>query len=243
MQDVLKQLIAPCGLVWLGLMLTTWLSWRACKRVLFACNLALLLAYTVLGNPWLGATALSRLDSRYSSIDSFAGEPYDAVCVLGGGTFTSRHGHAQLNSQGDRVMLGARLYLTGRTKVLVCTGRFGSSSFPDPADEYAEIWRDLNIPAEAIIQVGGRNTVEEIAEIERIAQQHGWKRVGLVTSSWHLRRAMAHANSRGLRLEPLPAAASSKSPTWSFRDHTVPQAKGFLANQFAFKELLGAILR
>ena len=210
--------------------------------MLIVCQLALVLAYTAFGNPWIGQTLLSSLDSRFTRIDPFAGGAYDAVCVLGGSTFRSPLGRAQLSSGGDRVMLGARLYLTGRTRLLVCTGGDGDDSSPDPADECAEIWRDLKIPAEDIIRVGGSNTIEEIDEIQRIAGEHEWTRVGIVTTGWHMRRAMAYAKSRNLELEPLPAAVSGRSPAWSLRYDTIPQARGFLASQYAIKEILGALL-
>lgn len=238
---IAKQLLAPCGLIWLGLIAAAWLALRSRRRRLLVANLILLAAYTLCGNVWLGQTFVSWLNREHAEIDPYAGGPYDAVCVLGGGTCRAPHGKPQLSASGDRLMLGARLYLTGRTDLLVATGRIQVGPRRDLAGETAEIWGDLGIPAEAILRLGGRNTFEEIEEIRLAAAVHQWKRIGLVTSCWHLRRAMALAEAKGLSLDPLPASVPRHRPGFRLLYHLIPQAQGFLAHQLAWKEVLGAL--
>lgn len=236
---VLKQLFAPCGLIWLGLMVNVLTLWRLRRWKLLGWNAALLMAYTVLGNVWLGGVVVSSLNARYSDVNSLDCGQFDAVCVLGGATSSSPHGRAQLNSAGDRVMLGARLYLTGRTSQLICTGHTTRSSSRDPAEECAEIWQDLRMPDSAVTQLRGTNTQEEMRELLHAVEKHKWKRVGLVTSCWHMPRAMEHATSVGLELVPLPASVSRERPQWSFLFHTIPQAHGLQLHQIALKEIAG----
>ncbi|MEN9576605.1 MAG: hypothetical protein RL514_4460 [Verrucomicrobiota bacterium] len=232
-----KALFAPVGLVWLALMALAWYSRRTGHRRLFWAHMALLLAYTVLGNAWVGGKTLAAFRSGFEGVDTFASGKFDAVCVLGGGTSTAPHGRAQLGQGGDRVVLGARLLLTGQADKLVCTGR--SAMGRAPAEECAEIWGDLQIPAERIVQLGGRNTEEEIQALAGAVKEHGWRRVGVITAAWHLPRVMQLAREQSLELVPLPAPLWDAQVRWSFREHLIPSATGFFQTQLALKELLG----
>jgi len=242
MTEILKTLVLPCGLVWLGLIAVTFLAWRSKRRVLFGSVVVLLVAYTALGNPWLGRAIISRQDGQFAHIRSLEKGPYDVVIVLGGGTFTGAHGQVQLSLAGDRVMLGARMYLKGRTQMLVSTGISTRPDGQHPADECSQVWQDLGIPADDIIRLGGANTAAEMDAIRVAIDRHGWKRVGLVTSSWHMQRALALAKARELNLDPLPASVSGRKPTFRLPD-MIPHAKGFTVNTIAMREILGAVLR
>ena len=63
--------------------------------------------------------------------------------------------------------------------------------------------RQLGVGDEDIIEVGGINTAEELRHLadERLDGQ----RVGLITSAWHMQRALRQARAQGLELEPVPA--------------------------------------
>lgn len=233
----IKALFAPVGIIWLVLMALAWAARRAGHRRLFWAHVGLLMVYTGLGNAWVGGSMLAGFRSGFEQVDSHAGGKYDAVCVLGGGSSTTSHGRAQLGQGGDRVMLGARLFLTGQTEKLVCTGRPAVGRAP--AEECAEIWRDLQIPAERIVQLGGRNTAEEIQAIAAAVQEHGWRRVGVITAAWHLSRVMELARERQLELVPLPAPLARDTVKWRFREHLIPSATGFFQTELALKELLG----
>ncbi len=75
---------------------------------------------------------------------------------------------------------------------------------PSPAEQSTEVLRRLGIPPEAIETLLGRNTAEEMISLgSRFADLS--RRVGLLTSAWHLPRAMRLARRNGFEPHPLPS--------------------------------------
>ncbi len=66
-----------------------------------------------------------------------------------------------------------------------------------------QVLRELGVPAESIRKIGGRNTFEEMRHLRDLLGPE--ERVGLITSGWHMPRAMRLARAAGLHVEPLPA--------------------------------------
>lgn len=242
MYEILKQFVTPCGLIWLCLILLIWPAWRSKRRELLVGNLVVLFMYTLLGNYWVACQLARSSESEYRNVDPWAEKTLDVVCVLGGGASVSVHGHPYLNQGGDRVMLGARLYFGGMTDQLIATGEGRREQDPNSANICSQIWRELKIPEEHITRVGGRDTVEELEQIQRVCSELGWKRIGIVTSISHLERVMAYAKEIDLQLHPLPSGSPAPQRAWDFRKHLVPKAKSFLLNQYTMYELLGQLV-
>src|SRR5690606_35385752 len=101
---------------------------------------------------------------------------FDAVIVLGGGTGSTPRGEAQLGDAGDRVLLGARLYRRGRTPLLVTSGSaIPGVSTHDSVAATTRIWRELGVPAEAIVEVEGARTTSEEARLHTaLVRERGW---------------------------------------------------------------------
>src|SRR5690606_1181865 len=107
------------------------------------------------------------------------------------------------------------------------------------AEETTEIWRQWAVPDDRILQIHGTNTREEMAAIRQLADEHpDWKRLGLVTSAWHMARAMRLAEKHGLSLEPLPANFRGTPINWKPWSLIVPSGDGFQCSQHACKEIL-----
>jgi uncharacterized SAM-binding protein YcdF (DUF218 family) len=209
-QKWLGRLIMPVGLIWLALFAASlWLLWRRERRLGMGA-LALFVGFTLAGNEVLAAKLMSFLENDHPAVPARPKEPYDAIAVLGGGTGETPDDTVQLNASGDRVLLAARLYHRGFAPLLVTTG-IGTAGMSSPvardlSAETAAIWTDLGIDEQAIVAVAeGRNTSEEIAVLARLARERSWTRVGLVTSAWHMPRAMDLAVEAGLGAVPLPA--------------------------------------
>ncbi len=131
---------------------------------------------------------------------------YDAVAVLCGGlrydgeayhpaSFTDSDEHGMLGSR-VRVLAAADLYRAGCAGVfLFSTGisqksraRFGPA-VPAEAVVYAEHFRaEAGDGPQVLLETGSVNTAGNCAAIAAAARQHGWSRLAVVTSEYHLPR-------------------------------------------------------
>ena len=134
----------------------------------------------------------------------------DAIFVLGGGTKRAPDGEVELGPSGDRLRLAAALYHEGRTARLVASGR----SYADGRDLAAEtvtIWRQMGIPRTAVLTVNDPlNTSQEMRALAELARRKAWTHIGIVSSAWHLPRAVALAKRAGID-HPVPLAADHLS--------------------------------
>ena len=131
---------------------------------------------------------------------------YDAVAVLCGGlryageayhpaAFTDSDEHGMLGSQ-IRILAAADLYRAGCARVfLFSTGvsqksraRFGPA-VPAEAVVYAEHFRaEAGEGPEVLLETGSVNTAGNCAAIAAAARHHGWSRLAVLTSEYHLAR-------------------------------------------------------
>jgi uncharacterized SAM-binding protein YcdF (DUF218 family) len=239
----LALLAMPTGLVWVALALAAVLAWRERRPALAALVGGALLLYTLAGNAWVGAALVTSLERRIPPVDLATLAPFDAVFVLGGGTDVTAEGLPQFGQAGDRLALAAQLFVAGKTPRLVASGASLGGMEPerDLAAETAALWRGLGIPADAIIAMRpvARNTTQEVASYRDLIASHGWKRVGLISSAWHLPRALRLCERNGLEMVPLGADRDGRMPEpaaiW-----LIPQERGFRQVQTACWEYLGS---
>lgn len=233
--------ILPLGLLWLVLLATL------LKRLIVddgrhaGAVFALVAAVTVLGNEPVGQELMQRLEDRFQD-DPFAAGSFDAVVVLGGGAQEAPHPHHELGPSGDRILLGARLWYAKQTPLLVTTGT-PIEGFQRPFDSLSAtttMWREIGVDGAAIVAVSGtRTTSEEATAVAKLVAERGWKRVGLVTSAWHLRRAVRLFARAGVDVVPL-AADHRGQPTWDGLYSVIPTGNGAYLQQKAVWEWIGA---
>lgn len=103
----------------------------------------------------------------------------DAVIVLGDDNYA-----------GDRAFHAADLYRAGAAPVVVASGRFLRQNV-SVADMMEHDLESFGVPAKAIVKLTHRadNTREEALEADRLIRARGWKRIIVVTSNYHTRRA------------------------------------------------------
>ncbi len=235
--------LMPAGLVWLGLLAFARVLAGSGMHRPAAATLALWALYTLAGNAWFGSFAAGRLQRPYLAVDPFAQGRFDAVVVLGGGVEVTQSGAPMLTAAGDRVVLAARLFRAGDAALLVTTGPYkplAGGRITSDAAGTADIWRQLGVPGEAIVPLEGpRSTTDEVVAIREAVARNGWRRVGLLTSAWHLRRAMRLCARHGVAVTPLPADRF-EPPAPELR-WVVPQQLGFWRVQVVFWEILGAL--
>ncbi|MBI3637882.1 MAG: YdcF family protein [Candidatus Rokubacteria bacterium] len=144
--------------------------------------------------PWLVARPL-RVE--------MAPGPADAIVVFAGGVGESGHG-----GQGyqDRVEKAVELYRAGFARHLVFSTGW-TYTFHE-ADLMKALALSLGIPADAIVlEKRAGSTYENVVFSAEILRSRGWKRALVVSSPYHMRRAMLtlHRNAPDIEAIPVPA--------------------------------------
>lgn len=126
----------------------------------------------------------------------------DAIVVLGGGMGMHEEcGAPEMLSSADRVWTGARLYKSGKAKIVTLSG-------PDVERGTVPLMLDFGVPREAMLYFSdARNTEEESRMIfERLAGtvKDRPPRILLVTSAWHMSRSKLLFEKSGFEVVPAP---------------------------------------
>jgi len=248
-EKLVTVLAMPTGLVWLLLLVSVLAANRAGRRDLMLAAAIPWTLLTLLGNGMVAEALAQSLEQPYRQIQPLQSEPFDSIIVLGGGTSVGGNKRIQGNTAGDRVLLTAQMFHAGLTKRILCSGRRITElapDAPDPADQSLALLVSLGVPKESIGQLEGHNTSEEMRLLsESIGDTD--ERMGLVTSAWHLPRALRLAEHNNLTLEPLPADFITRPPsrltTGAIILDCVPQGAALWTAAKVFKEYLGMVVR
>ncbi len=215
-EKIVTRLVLPTGLLWLALIVLALIAWRRQQRALAGGAAALWVLISLMGNGRMAGLIANHLERDYQHLDPFSGPPYDVLVVLGGGASQGPNGATQVNQAGDRIVLAARLFHASRAQRLICTGQRIRALEPggvDPGEQAQIVLQQLGVPRSAVITSGGTNTAEELRGIADLDVRGA--RVGLVTSAWHMSRALRLAEANGLALVPVPADFITAPPVES----------------------------
>jgi uncharacterized SAM-binding protein YcdF (DUF218 family) len=212
-----------------------------------AAFIALFISFAIflVANPVLSKAIGRSLEGRFPEVDLKTVEPFDTIVVLGGGTSSSPNNRSQFAAAGDRVGLAARMYFMKLTKKLVVTGDvvlgIEAEEAEDPSVQSKTLLLELGVPNENIVEITGINTKEEMAALKKQPELWEEKRLGLITSAFHMPRAIRLAKSLGL--EPIPVAADFRSShkIQSIRDW-IPSAAGLGNNDLNFREFIAQLV-
>lgn len=210
-EQTLKALATPVGLIWLFLIGQVYLGCVYRRSGLALAGMIVWAGLTLGGNQLICEVLYRSLENPYFEFQSGELEPFDAIVVLGGGTTVTPAGEAQLSASGDRVMLAARLFHSGKTARLIVSGQQTVRTTEldlEPGQEAQQLLTQVGVPLERMTLLTGHQTQEEIQALRAWVDAQASEtplRLGLVTSAWHMRRAMGLAEAAGLQLVPLPA--------------------------------------
>ncbi|MGC2332059.1 MAG: YdcF family protein [Candidatus Acidiferrales bacterium] len=124
---------------------------------------------------------------------------------------------------GDRAARAAELFKAGWAPRVVASGRF-LRPYATVAELEEHDLKDDGVPQDAIIRFEhhATDTKEEAEALRQLILQRGWKRILVVTSNYHARRARyicARTFPAGTMLRVVPAADSEYDPNhwWATR--------------------------
>ena len=164
----------------------------------------------------------------------------DAVVVLGGGVGANTNNlvYAELFTSADRALHAARIVKAGKAPVVIASGE-GEREASLP------LLKEFGVPEEAIlIENESRNTEENARYVAKMfADRPGRRRVLLVTSSWHMRRALLMFRRHAGDVEVVPAPIDYEgimaAEESTLPKSLLPSADMLMKNSFMLKEYVG----
>lgn len=186
--------LPPAGLILLALfgLLLAWRDWRFGKTLVVVALAFLWL----LATPAISDALRYSLERRFPPLAMEEVPTADAIVALGGGIqpSTSRNPYPDLGAAADRYWHAWRLWNAGKAPEIVVSG--GAVPWLDAQGTEAEaalrFLADLGVPANRILlESASLDTQQNAAMTEAVLRTRGARKVLLVTSALHMRRAQA----------------------------------------------------
>ena len=186
---------------------------------------------------WVVGVPLEReflVDGRVPVVETFPDA--DAIVLLGGsmGIETNMCSYAEMATSADRVWQAVRLYKAEKADKIIATGDYAK-------DTTLPLLKDFGMGEESVSFVDARTTEEEAKGLEKL----GYKKILLVTSAWHMKRArlMFKKYAPGIEVVCAPADFENtfmarKTP---FFKAILPDPNVFYLNSTAFHEWVGIV--
>ena len=170
------------------------------------------------------------------------GSPCSTIIVLGGFAGETSPGKGQFNTSADRFIQTIELFDLGRAKHILMSG--GSANLVNTkfreADWVVKQFKNVNIPDSALlIENQSRNTLENASFSKKLLESHHLKPPYiLVTSAFHMRRAMGIFRRDGIDVIPYPCNYLTGSTAVTF-DSFIPDSQALGNWDFYIKEVVG----
>jgi len=186
---------------------------RLGRRLLAASVLLLAVA----GFSPLGDILLLPLEQRFPQWDAARGAP-DGIVVLGGAispALSAARGEVSLNESAERITVVAELAQRYPQARIVYSGGDASLLFAQGIEaEFAlRLFHSFGIAPERVIgESRARNTIENAVFSKALANPRPGERWLLVTSAYHMPRAMAVFRRAGFMVEAYPVDFRTRGP-------------------------------
>jgi len=226
-------------------MLAAALRWR--NRALIAIPLAVLWIFST---PIVSDVLMRSLEDRYTWRRDAAYPDADAVFVLGGGILGARdHGGANMEwgSTAGRFDRALSLFSSGHATILVLSaGGAGDRRDVGEGARLQEIALQRGVPSQSVILTPATpNTAAEADALTELAMRLHWKRVLLVTSAFHMPRAMGLFLKCPVEVIPVPVnyqtRAAGQSSDSASLDQVLPHAEALFRSERTLREYMGIL--
>lgn len=209
LSKILWWLAAPANLLFLLLaagVLLLWTRWRGLGRNLAGVAMLLIAAVTVLP---VGSWMMQQLEDRFPAVSALPAQ-VDGIVVLGGAVnpwMTAERGQVALGDHGDRLTEFAGLARRYPDARLVFTGGTGYLTRQDlkEADLLSPLWQQIGVDERRILYENqSRNTHENAVLTLPIARPQPGETWVLITSAFHMPRAVGCFRRAGWKVLPYP---------------------------------------
>jgi uncharacterized SAM-binding protein YcdF (DUF218 family) len=193
---LLPVFVLPIGVVTILILLAVWKKWRWAA---LAATFVLLASSTgVVAN-----LLLRPLENAYPARSIASVPEVDAVLVLGGIMSPGKETGlvTEWSEAVERFDAGVEIVQRGKARLLLFPGDARGSEGTALQREALE----RGVPRDQVMVIGAvGNTADEAEQLKRFAAQRGLKRVLLVTSAWHMPRAMRLFKRAGVEITAFP---------------------------------------
>jgi uncharacterized SAM-binding protein YcdF (DUF218 family) len=233
-------LLIVLGVLGVLLLATRWA--RFGRLLLAACMLLLALS----GFSPLGNLLMYPLETRFPPWDASHGAP-DGIVVLGGGIDpdpSAAHGEAVFSNSAGRIIAAAMLarrYPNSRILYSGGNANFLSDTSAKEADYAVQVLEGLGVARERLlIEPNSRNTFENAFYSKALAQPKPGERWLLLTSAFHMPRAVGVFRKAGFAVEPYPVdwRLAGRNDLTRF---SLSSEGGFSQTNLAVREWIGLI--
>jgi len=252
LSKLLPLFIYPLGLACVLIMAA--LSMAKRRGLQRAALILALLTLCLASNRWVAMGLTRSLEWRY--LPPTPVPQAEVAVVLGGGTLSAEPPRqmVEVNGAGDRVLYAAWLYQQGKVRRILLSGGLLDWEIRQstPAQDMAGLLQMMGVPPDALwLQTESRNTYQDAVYSARILQSEGVERILLVTSAWHMPRAMKLFQAQGLQVIPLPTDFTVTEAGWQqlmqgdLRAQIlalVPSAENLAQTSRILKEYLGILV-
>lgn len=179
------------------------------------------LALAVFGFTPVGNLVVARLENRFPPANLNAGPELKGIIVLGGSIEThvsTQRGQPALTEAAERLTVVPELARRFPKARIVFTGGIGllqDQFFDDKpeADAVRTLWAELGVPADRVIlEDKSRNTAENATFTRDLLKPEPGDHYLLVTSAFHMPRAMGVFRKAGFSVEAYPVDYRTGGP-------------------------------
>ena len=246
MREFIYPLITPIGFVFFIALLACLVGLFSQRKGSVLVWFAILLLW-IFSTKLVGQWAFEKLESAYPPVPIAQQPIVDAIVVLGGGIGNPESPRVELEFgfMGDRLLHAARLYKAGKSEKIIVTGGNASLELKisAEADYMLSLLSELGVPEHVVVkEQHSSNTVENAANTAALFNNPSSTRILLVTSAFHMQRAVAVFESEGF----IVVAASTdihipnrKNSLWS---RVIPSSTGLALISNAFNEYLALLV-
>jgi uncharacterized SAM-binding protein YcdF (DUF218 family) len=202
-------LTKPLGLIWLICLIGAFLCFRKRQRLGGGFLFGAALLISLVGSR-IPMYLLTPMEEPYIRRTLETVPEADAIVLLGGMIDISRNDMAgfNVNSAFDRAMTAAELVRLRKAPVLAVGGQTKDVDGALVKEstvvaEWLKRWRLVPEGGSVIEMEHSNDTWDEARHVADLVRERGWKRVILVTSASHMRRAEATFLTAGVPVEPV----------------------------------------
>ena len=239
LNKILPFFIQPLFMALLLVLIGTFLKNRQRGKLLAVCGCSILLFG---GSPQVSDFFQERLQTHYPTVSVADCPPADAVVLLGGLANDPRKGlNVEWNESVDRFEQSVYLIRAHKAPNLILTSGpdddEGDGRFLYPAA------LDHGIPKQALLYTRqSYNTAAEAENIKDLAARHGIRSIILVTSAFHMRRAVMLFKRTGLTVQPFPVDYSCCNTAKPYKPQDyLPNSAALVGTERTIREYCGLL--